>query len=88
VHTLIRVRDSYVVLAGDMDAQGVVHACRWLGPGLNASIGFQPDNVTPRLPGTHVLERDQADLATITLLGPVPTGDLLAWSPANFYQGG
>lgn len=88
VHTLIRVRDSYVVLAGDMDAQGVVHWARWLGPGLNGQIGFQPDNVTPRIAGTKVLEREQGELSTISLVGPVPTGDLLAWSAANFYQAG
>jgi len=88
VNTLIRVRDSYVVLAGDMDAQGVVHWCRWLGPGLNGQIGFQPDNVTPRIPGTKVLDRSQGELATISLVGPVPSGDLLQWSASNFYQGG
>jgi hypothetical protein len=88
VHTLIKVRDSYVVLAGDMDGQGIVHAVRWLGPGLNQSIGFEPDNATPRIAGTQVLERSQADLATISLIGPVPQNDLLPWSAASFYQGG
>jgi hypothetical protein len=87
VHTLIRVEASYVVLAGDMDAQGVVHDVRWVGPELNKLIGFQPDNVTPVIPGTSVLNRKQSDLWTMTLLGPVPAGDLLTWSPANFYTG-
>jgi hypothetical protein len=88
VHTLIKVEGSYVVLAGDMDGQGIVHYCRWLGPGLNNSIGFQADNETPRLPGTQVLHRRQDELATITLVGPVPTGDLLPWGPETFYRGG
>lgn len=88
MHTLIRVQDSYVVLAGDSDAQGIVHWCRWLGPGLNQSIGFQADNETPRLPGTIVLNRTQAELATITLVGPLPSGDLLSWSAEHFYRGG
>jgi hypothetical protein len=87
VHTLIRVDDSYVVFAGDMDAQGIIHEIRWVGPALNGQIGFQEDNVTPRIPGTSVLSRKQSDLWTMSLVGPVPTGDLLAWSPLNFYSG-
>lgn len=85
---LIIVDDAYAKFQGDLDAQGVLTTVRWMGARLNGVIGFQPDNVTPRLPGTQVLHRKAAQMIDFTLVGPVPTGDKITWTPAHFYQGG
>jgi hypothetical protein len=84
---LIIVDDAYAKFAGDMDAQGVVNTVRYLGARINNVIGFQPDNVTPRLAGTQVLHRKQATMNDFTLVGPLPKGDKVTWTAANFYQG-
>jgi hypothetical protein len=87
VNTLIIVDDAYARFAGDADNLGIIHFMRYLGPELNKQIGFQPDNVTPRIDGTDVIHRKQAELNTISLIGPKPTGDKVNWTDANFYQG-
>jgi N-acetylmuramoyl-L-alanine amidase len=87
VNTLIIVDDAYARFAGDADNKGIIHFMRYLGPELNKLIGFQPDNVTPRIDGTDVIHRKQAELNTITLVGPKPTGDKVDWTDDNFYQG-
>jgi hypothetical protein len=88
MHTLIIVDDAYARFAGDSDNLGIIHTMRWLGQNLNAQIGFKEDNVTPRLDGTKVLHRKQAELNTITRVGPLPSGDKVEWREDHFYQGG
>ena len=87
VNTLFIIDDAYARFAGDADAQGIVHTVRYLGPWLNQQIGFESDNVTPRIAGTKVLHRKQREMNTITLVGPKPTGDKVDWTDDNFYQG-